>query len=873
VDAGSALVLDSGSYTYIGSNCGIYVKNGGSLVIKNHAFVQIGSGGCGHGEIMVESGGFIHISEGAHLEFYKVIGDTSDKNIFNIRLQTSSESAFPGIQYLMDSVLVADTIVPANLYSFSLCGLDSINLPHGIVNREWGYANFLKPFATMQMRNDTLCPGEPLHLYLDRILNAAQTYIQICKLDTVNTAEVGEAPHWVDSCLVDSVLFDNTSTDPVCRPPHQFPPVVDYYFTSGSLHRITVKTWNDCGMESDSIAYVYISDTPRFTVNVPSTGCEGVGTITATTTHNSQTVNYAFEVQAIDTSGVHGEPIVLPKNYSQSFTGIIPDSFSFPGYYFKGGMKYLISLSVTNSCGTYTSVPDTIKIPSGVNIILERPNAYAQPVNGATSVKLHGYISLRDSFRWSPTTYLDSANILTPISTPTDSITYVLIAHSGSCVASDTVHIKYNRVANAGYNDTLCYDTNTVSTEMLIGFPYDMTLFLGMLYYYDNTQFMNHYNSANPMNDAAYFRYFTHYMHYSMFQSITSGCPTDLYNLFTNVVQKELFFKKSWFKTYYKNFTQFSDPGLPSLDDFKSAVTSDSDLKNHLDSLDSWGNIDPCMNDMFSQYNDFVMSHSTEISASWIKIVDSDTTTLSAWDNYFIAADAPVKSSTYILSAIAPSIAEIDEITILLDTTLQVAYRTGLQWDSTIYFANQTLPFSSATTYSWNFGDGGTSTEMNPIHTFPAMDSSYVVCLTATDKCGTYNFCDTVRVDSLMIGNRHFEVKKHANDPTFNSKQANANYQSNTAVKDKILHQKIVLSNYPNPFDNSTIITYEIWQGFHSAELRITDVLGRSIANYRLNKNIDQIPIDGATLTDGLYYYTIIIDGTVKQTKVMAVQH
>jgi PKD repeat protein len=42
---------------------------------------------------------------------------------------------------------------------------------------------------------------------------------------------------------------------------------------------------------------------------------------------------------------------------------------------------------------------------------------------------------------------------------------------------------------------------------------------------------------------------------------------------------------------------------------------------------------------------------------------------------------------------------------------------------------------SNATSYSWDFGDGGMSTEVNPVHTY-AMDGDYMVTLTASDDGG-----------------------------------------------------------------------------------------------------------------------------------------
>ena len=83
----------------------------------------------------------------------------------------------------------------------------------------------------------------------------------------------------------------------------------------------------------------------------------------------------------------------------------------------------------------------------------------------------------------------------------------------------------------------------------------------------------------------------------------------------------------------------------------------------------------------------------------------------------------------------------------------------------------------------------------------------------------------------------------------------------------------IALTNYPNPFGSSTIIDYEIWQAYSNAELRITNILGQQVFIQKLNKPVDKIQIDGSALLDGLYYYSIIIEGSVKQTKTMAVMH
>jgi len=865
VKSGSALVLDSGSFTYVKNGGAIYVKQNGSLVIKNGAFVQIGdSGSLGWGEIIAEQGAFIHIEPLAHIEYKSTIGDTIDRNLFVLG-GGNNNAAFAGVYYLIDTILKLDTVLPIHYTSVDICALDTIN---PVKNKYWGYTNFAMPLATFSSRNDTLCPREPLHIKLNRILNDAQAQIKVCRMDSMLLTDRNGGTYWQDTCIEDSIIVDLFAPDPVCNPPRLMPDEWTYYFKPNSLNRVTISAINDCGMRHDTIAYIFASDTPKFYIDVPSIACEGIENIYVNVINNTYLpVKYTWEIfEEIDTTKIFNEQSKSKRHFSNSFIGIVPDSFNFPGFYFKGNKKYSIILTVNNSCLS-TSSSGLLNIPVSAEIELSRPTVYAAPINGATSFQLNGYITIADSFRWEPVTWLNRADTNVVISTPEDAINYVLIAKYGGCTSTDTAFIKYNRVANAGLNDTLCFTNDTA----LLGNSYDMSIFLGWLYYLGGNEFRDmfmHYTG----NQIDYFRYFTHFMmHEEKLQQWASFCPAEIVKTYNNQINRRVIFNLPWFKNYYASFTAFNDANIDAFDYFKTQIETDAGLMANLSGYVNWPVVQDCVNEMFYFYDDFLNNHLQEISSTWIKVSQNDTTVLTAWDEYFVAIDNPQQTSIYIQTVITPQYAEIDEVTVFRDTILAPLFYPAMQFDSTVYFANLTSPFSAASSYSWNFGDGSPlDNNPFPIHTFPAFDSSYIVCLTAFNKCGSFMYCDTIRIDSASLSNQR--VVYNNSRPGL-SNQADYALKSDRKVKGFISRAEIFLTNYPNPFNDKTIIDYQIWQPFSNASLIVTNTLGQVVYDQKLIKPIDKVSLDGNLFSNGLYYYSIVIDNSTKLTKMMSVMH
>ena len=78
------------------------------------------------------------------------------------------------------------------------------------------------------------------------------------------------------------------------------------------------------------------------------------------------------------------------------------------------------------------------------------------------------------------------------------------------------------------------------------------------------------------------------------------------------------------------------------------------------------------------------------------------------------------------------------------------AYFYSYGQGSSITFADSSWTATGNLTYSWNFGDGASSTVSNPTHTYNS-PGAYAVCLTITSSTGcTSSHCDSVLVGGVM---------------------------------------------------------------------------------------------------------------------------
>ena len=76
----------------------------------------------------------------------------------------------------------------------------------------------------------------------------------------------------------------------------------------------------------------------------------------------------------------------------------------------------------------------------------------------------------------------------------------------------------------------------------------------------------------------------------------------------------------------------------------------------------------------------------------------------------------------------------------------------------------------------------------------------------------------------------------------------------------------------PNPVKNNAVIRYAIASANSNVLLKITDTNGKIIKQIQLtNTNSGSLNLDCSSLNSGTYYYSLIADGKIIDTKKMVV--
>jgi hypothetical protein len=85
-------------------------------------------------------------------------------------------------------------------------------------------------------------------------------------------------------------------------------------------------------------------------------------------------------------------------------------------------------------------------------------------------------------------------------------------------------------------------------------------------------------------------------------------------------------------------------------------------------------------------------------------------------------------------------------------------------------------------------------------------------------------------------------------------------------------HQSVLSNAYPNPAGVSTSLSYSIPSGSDGAII-IRNLLGATMQSEQLRSTSGKIILNTTNLSDGIYFYSLLVNGKISQTKKLIVKH
>ena len=91
-------------------------------------------------------------------------------------------------------------------------------------------------------------------------------------------------------------------------------------------------------------------------------------------------------------------------------------------------------------------------------------------------------------------------------------------------------------------------------------------------------------------------------------------------------------------------------------------------------------------------------------------------------------------------------------------------------------------------------------------------------------------------------------------------------------IMDQIMADGFVSDIYPNPASHFINLDYELTSKVNNANIRVMNLLGSVVKNVEIDKNSTNLRLDISNLTNGVYFYSVIINNEVYKTKKLIVR-
>ena len=99
----------------------------------------------------------------------------------------------------------------------------------------------------------------------------------------------------------------------------------------------------------------------------------------------------------------------------------------------------------------------------------------------------------------------------------------------------------------------------------------------------------------------------------------------------------------------------------------------------------------------------------------------------------------------------------------------------------------------------------------------------------------------------------------------------NAASRGTTSINDSFISQNRLYQNTPNPFKEQTVIRFKLADDIKDAAICIFDMTGKTIKKLPISSGMDSISVGGYELGEGMFLYSLIVNGQEIATKKMVI--
>jgi PKD repeat protein len=145
---------------------------------------------------------------------------------------------------------------------------------------------------------------------------------------------------------------------------------------------------------------------------------------------------------------------------------------------------------------------------------------------------------------------------------------------------------------------------------------------------------------------------------------------------------------------------------------------------------------------------------------------------------------------------------------------------------------------NTPTTWSWNLGDGTTSTEANPNHTYPG-DGAYIVNLTVTNACGTSNITRVVTIITPPVAG-------FTADPTTGCADLTVQFTDQSSPSTSSWNWTFPGGDPATSTDQNPVVTYDT-PGVYDVTLEVGNISGTDVITLTNYITVEDVPDAGFT--------------------------